>query len=296
MGGLDQAFTGQAGDRRTSVLAARVAHNANSSATSRDEARIRCLRALMQAAEVSGGRVLRQQRDTVLVLLGSPDAAVAAAARMLAYAGSGDQGVQYDVRIGVASGKVTQRDCEVVGDTVELALQFSRKARNGQILASESTAANLTPAVQKTLRLSPSADQNPLFREITVRDRATELLALHKENPGSRSHTVLRLDYRGQTLLRRREIEYVNFGRDPGSHIVVNSQSASRRHCTVSRHDDAFVLQDHSKNGTYLMIRGEGEIFVHSDAVRLGKEGWICLGKSADENDDIIQYKVLLSA
>lgn len=294
MGGLDHAFTGQAGDgvRRTSVLAVRVAHSASPSDTPRD-AYLPCLHALTQAAEVSGGRVLRRQRDTVVVLLGSPDAAVAAAARMLAYAGSG---VQYDVRIGVASGQVTQRDHEVTGDPVKLALQFARQARNGQILASESTAANLSPAVRRTLGLSQAPDQNPLFREIPVRDKATELLSLHKETLGTHPHTVLRLEYRGKTLLRRREIEHVTLGRDSGSHIVVASQSASRRHCTVSRHEDAFVLQDHSKNGTYLMIRGEGELFVHSDAARLGKEGWICLGKSADETDDVIRYKVLLTA
>src|SRR3954471_18307447 len=183
MGGLEQVFAGQVDkpDRRqTSVLVARVAGNVKPSEKAHDESRTRCLHALMQAAEVSGGRVLRQQRDTVLVLLGSADSAVAAAARMLAYAGTGGEAVQYGVRIGVASGHVIQRDDQVGGETVNLALQFSREARNGQVLASAATAANLSPAVQKTLGIAAAPEDGARAREIRWRDRTTELLAWQK--------------------------------------------------------------------------------------------------------------------
>jgi hypothetical protein len=290
MGGLDHAFAGQAerDARPTSVLVARIAGDDNPSDRSQAEARARCLEALTQAAEISGGRVLRRQRDTVLVLLGSPDAAIAAATRMQAYAGDG-------VRIGVASGSVRQRRDDVVGDPVNLALQFSRQARNGQILASEATTTRLSASVQTALGVSGVAEEGGA-REILWHHKATALLSVHKESGGGRARAVLWLQHRGKEMLRRREIEYVSFGRDARSHIVVSSQLASRRHCTISRHEGGFVLQDHSRNGTYLTVAGEGELFVHSHGAPLGKEGWICLGASADDSDEVIQYRLLVEA
>ena len=299
MGGLDQAFVaGSEGQQRrqTSVLVARITGDSNPSETSREESRMRCLKALLQAAEISGGRVLRQQRDTVLVLLGSPDAALAAAARMQAYAARSGSGGQYGVRIGLASGEVTQRNDDVQGDTVNRALQVSREARNGQILASGAIASRLSPGLQTTLGTSPGFTDEPTVHDVRWQDRTTELLALHKESTSTHPHTFLRLEYRGNTILRRREIEYVTFGRDPGSNIVVSHRLASRRHCTVSRQGAWFTLHDHSKNGTFLMVAGEGEVFVHTEAARLGAQGWICLGESGDDGDEVIQYKVLAMA
>jgi hypothetical protein len=297
MGGLDQAFTGQAerDARPTSVLVARITGDDHPSDRSKEEARIRCLEALMQAAEISGGRVLRRQRDTVLVLLGSPDAAIAAATRMQAYAGAPREGGPYGVRIGVASGAVRQRHDEVVGDPVNLALQFSRQARNGQILASEATTTRLSASVQTAVGVAGAAEEGGA-REILWHHKAVALLSVQKESGGGRARSVLWLQHRGKEMLRRREIEYVSFGRDARSQIVVTSQLASRRHCTISRHEGGFVLQDHSRNGTYLMVAGEGELFVHSHAAPLGKEGWICLGASADDSDEVIQYKLLVEA
>ena len=299
MGGVEQVFVANADacdTRRTSVLVARIAGNVNPSFRSHEESRMRCLKALIQAAEISGGRVLREQRDTVLVLLGSADSAVAAAARMQAYANDNNQAVRLGVRIGVASAEVTQRNDGVLGDTMNLALEFSRQAQSGQILASESTAANLSPAVRRTVGADQGSNDDGLPREIQWRDRTTDILAIQKENAPAHPHTVLRLEYRGKTILRRREIEYVTFGRDPESHVVVTSRLASRRHCTVSRHDYAFIVQDHSTNGTFLMTTGEGEAYVHAEAARLGKEGWLCLGESGDESDEVIQYRVLRTA
>jgi len=52
-------------------------------------------------------------------------------------------------------------------------------------------------------------------------------------------------------------------------------------------------LRDHSSNGTFVMIGGEGELHIHADECVLGSQGWISLGESGDANTDVIQYKVL---
>lgn len=297
MGGLDEALahqTERSGERATSVLVARVAGNTHPSDRSKG-ARIRCLDALMQAAEISGGRVLRRQRDALLVLLRNPDAAVAAATRMQAYTAKGGS-AGAGVRIGVASGRLRQRNGEVLGDAVDLALRVSGLARTGQILTSQDTAAQLSPAMQSTLGGTDLVDEQTVVREIRWRDKAIELLAIHKESGSRRPHTFLRLQFGGTTILRRREVEYVSLGRDPASHIVVTHRLVSRHHCTISREASGFVLQDHSRNGTFVVIGAEGETFVHSEAAPLGKEGWISLGVSADECEQVIQYQTLLAA
>lgn len=296
MGGLDRPFLDQAGrqeSRKTSVLVARIAGNTNPAEKSDDDSRLHCLSALIQAAQISGGRVLRRQRDTLMVLLGSADAAVAAAARMQAYA---NHTAQYGIRIGVARGLVTQRDGDVLGDTVNLALQFSRSARRGQILTSDATASNLSPALRSALGVSPGTEDPHAIRDLAWRQNTQQILAIHKETSSARAPTILRLEYRGKVLLRRREMEFVTFGREVASHVVIPKPLASRQHCTVSRHDNAFVLQDHSTNGTFLMVGGEGEVFVHREVARLGMEGWISPGESGDSSDEVVQYKVMLAS
>jgi hypothetical protein len=270
---------------------ARIAGNTQPAEASPGESGLRCLNAVIQAAEMSGGRVLRHQRDTVMVLLGSTDAAVAAAARMQAYASNGTP--QYGIRIGVAGGLLVQRDGEVLGDAVNLALHFSRCARTGQILTSDATASNLSPALQDALGVTPGAEDPHAIRDLAWRQNTQQILAIHKEARAAHPPTILRLEYGGKVLLRRREMESVTFGREAGSHIVIPNPLASRRHCTVSRQDNGFVLRDHSTNGTFLMSAGEGEVFVHGEAARLGQEGWISAGESGDASNEVVQYKVL---
>src|SRR3954470_18979171 len=118
----------RAGSRRTAVLFARVSANERPQVEAMGP-RLRCIEALAQAAELSGGRVLRRQGDAVMALFASADAAAAAATRMHAYVETGgEQASELRVRIGLQSGPVTQDGHEVLGDTVDLALEFSRLA------------------------------------------------------------------------------------------------------------------------------------------------------------------------
>src|SRR5581483_4967045 len=88
---VTKSTRGQAG-RRTAVLFARV------SASERPQVepmapRLRGIEALAQAAELSGGRVLRRQGDAIMALFATADAAAAAATRMHAYVeGGGESG------------------------------------------------------------------------------------------------------------------------------------------------------------------------------------------------------------
>ena len=298
MGGPDRGVVDRAQGRRigrrTAVLVARLSGNVKPSDLGAG-ARGGCIDTLVRAAELSGGRVLRKQSDAVMVLLNSSDAAAAAAARMQAYmaADGRERCGEFQVKIGFATGPVTQDRRDVLGDTVNLALQYSREAQNGQILTSEATATSLSvPGAVRTVEVD-GTDNDPTLREVRWREASAQILAAHKEAAAGPERTKLRLEYGERVLFRRREWEYVSFGRDAGSDIVVPSQLVSRRHCTVTRQGGGFTLRDHSTNGTFVLIDGEGEVYVHADECLLGKQGWISLGESGDSNAGVIQYKVL---
>src|SRR5207248_7929146 len=155
MGGIERALKNEieaTAPGRTTVLYARVDGGERLRAEAARR-RVRCVAGLSQAAELSGGRVLEKQAHAVMALFASPDAATAAAARMQAYAeAGGHKPAEMQVRIGYQTGRVTQQGTRVRGETVDLAPEFSRQARDGQIVTSADTASTLSPSVRTALR------------------------------------------------------------------------------------------------------------------------------------------------
>jgi adenylate cyclase len=292
MGGPEHALTEAAEPttpRRTTVLYARV----DATERPRGEAlrrRVRCVAALSQAAQLSGGRVLRKQPDAVMAVFSSPDLATAAAARMQAYAEAGGlKSADMKVRIAYETGNVTQRGADVAGQTVDLAREISKQARDGQILTSAETASGLAPAICGALRAVPSISilDGQELREVLWRDNVTRRLTPQKN---AVAQPALRLTYADKILVRRRETEFVTFGRDARLDVVIDSGSASRHHCHIVRRDGKLTLRDHSTNGTYVTIDGEGERHLHVASVVLRKSGWISLGIPAELTETRVRY------
>src|SRR5207237_1976707 len=145
--------------------------------------------------------------------------------------------------------------------TVDMALEFSRQARDGQIVTSADTASTLSPSVRTALRplASVAVIDGQVLREVAWRDAASRILAAQKSTAAPQA-AALRLSYRGKILLRRRDSDFVTMGRDPGMDIVIDAATASRRHCDIVRREGKFVLRDHSTNGTFVTIAREGEV------------------------------------
>ncbi|HZC78427.1 MAG TPA: FHA domain-containing protein, partial [Ktedonobacterales bacterium] len=99
-----------------------------------------------------------------------------------------------------------------------------------------------------------------------------------------------RLAYRDKVLVRRREWDVVTIGRDADLDFVISQQTVSRRHCDVVRREGRFLLRDHSTNGTFVMVEGEGELHVHVGELVLAKSGWIAPGLSGDVTEDVVRY------
>jgi len=199
----------------------------------------RYLEVLGQAAELSGGRVLHTHPNGVLALFSSPDAAAAAAARMHVYAQAlPPEQPKLDVRIGFHAGPVAQRNEDIFGDTVNLALQLADQARGGQILTSHDTASSLTPAVQglvrpiKHLRVQGKKSEL-LLGELVWKDAVNQIVAAR--HASSLARAVLRVTYRGKALFRRREGDTMALGRDPQCDLKVDDAAVS----SAALHDRA---------------------------------------------------------
>ncbi|HEV3011229.1 MAG TPA: FHA domain-containing protein [Burkholderiales bacterium] len=252
------------------------------------------LKVLGMAAELSGGRVLHQHANGVLALFSTPDAAAAAAARMHAYAQAlppADR--KLDVRIGFHAGPVAQRNDDIFGDTVNLALLLAGEAKSGEILTSPDTASSLAPAVQELVRPArrmrvPGRSGELLLGELVWQDAVNQIVAARRTAAAARS--VLRLAYRGKTLVRRRDGDTVSIGRDPECDLRVDQTPASRQHCAIERRGAAFVVRDHSTNGTFVTVAGQKEVHLHGQELALGKAGVFSLGQCIGAAEHFVHY------
>src|SRR6266446_2052231 len=161
--------------RLTTVLFADVSGSTRLYGTEGDAAALdaigRCIERLSQAAESIGGRVLKTIGDEVMVLFPTPDAAASAASEMHAAVDTLPpvNGNKLGVRIGFHSGPVIQRDNDVFGDTVNLAARLVEQAQKGQILTSQETAQQLSPALRAlshrldSIAIEGKADRGGLY-------------------------------------------------------------------------------------------------------------------------------------
>jgi class 3 adenylate cyclase len=278
--------------RQTAVLFAGVAAPAGAPFADKD---VRLLvDTLGHAVDLSGGRIVNRREGELMALFATADAAAAAAMRMHAYAETLRKQGGSCVRIGFHSGPVKQRGEEVFGDTVNLALALVDRAKSGQIITSQSTAASLSPAVQERLRpvghLEPKgSSQRVLLGELVWRNGPGDPAAAIISAPAAPRGT-LGMQYRNTLIARRREGDVVTVGREDGCDIVIAGQAASRRHCTIERRNARFFLTDHSTNGTFIAPEKQPEAAVRATTVPLDGRGSIGIGQSCVVASDIVTF------
>ncbi len=261
------------------------------------EAIARCVDQLRQNVESSGGRVVKTIGDEVMAVFPTPDAAAIGASNMqyaidaLPLVGETKLGV----RIGFHCGPVIQSDNDIFGETVNLAARLVEQAGRSQIITSHETSDRLGPVFRSFKR--------PLYA-IHVKGKAEEVelweLIWRQADDVTMSHTsrtnakreplVLRLKYRDREIIRRRDNDSITIGRDLGCNLVIANNRASRKHCTIERRQDKFVLADQSTNGTYVTAEGGTEILLQREEFRLGKHGWIAFGQPRAEAEEVVEY------
>lgn len=261
------------------------------------EAIARCIAQMRQTVESSGGRVVKTIGDEAMAVFPTPDAAAYAASSMqhaidaLAPVGATKLGI----RIGFHCGPVIQNDNDIFGDTVNLAARLVEQAARGQIIMSRETSNLLGPVFRSfkrplyAIHVRGKAEEVELCELIWRQADDVTMFTAARANANSEP-LVLRLKYRDLEIIRRRNNDAITVGRAPDCDLVIANDAASRKHCTIERRQDKFVLADQSTNGTYVTAEGGTEILLRREEFRLGKHGWISFGQPRAEAEEMAEY------
>jgi class 3 adenylate cyclase len=276
--------------RQTTVLFAGVVESKEPEATRA------CLEALGLAIDNAGGRVIKIIVDEIMALFPTPQTAASAAVAMQKQVDALPDvaGSKLGVRIGFHCGPVLQRDADVFGDTVNLAARLAKLAAREQIITSSETAEALGRKYAPVMRqlyeqhIKGKAEEVQLCELVWRLGDATAQLNLGRERRAKPA--ALHLQYRGREVERRRDIDAISFGRDAECGLVIEDSNVSRRHCTIERRGDKFVLADHSSNGTYVTEENSPEISIKREEFTLGKHGWIAFGLPRAATEEIVEY------
>lgn len=260
-----------------------------------------CIDRLREATKEAGGRVVKTIGDEVMAIFPGADAAASAAAAMqraieeLPETSAGRPGV----RIGFQRGPVINQDGDVFGDTVNMAARLAQQAIRAQILTSAETASALSEHYKACLRrlyaveLKGKAEQVDLCEVVWRVGHGTDTFTFEAGvKSAARAPAVLRLVHKGNEIPRRRESDSFVIGRDPECDLPIVHHLISRRHCSIVRRGDKFVLSDQSSNGTFVTVEGDSEFPLHREEFILRRKGCISFGQPRENSEHYIEFIV----
>jgi len=206
------------------------------------------------------------------------------------------------VRTAFTFGAVVLSRGDVFGDTVNLCARLAALANPDQILTSAQTVEALAPGLRTNCRVLFPTRLKGKSDEIVVNEvlwrydpAVTETMNRNELGRAARgTGAVLKLVYRGRTVVASQEHPAVELGRDDACEIVVQSLLVSRLHARVQWRDGNYVLSDLSTNGTYMLAdERSSEVELRHEEVVLGDRGYIGLGKSAAHHGDhTVRFRV----
>ena len=250
-----------------------------------------CLETMVHVAAARGGQIIRAVGDELLALFPTAGLAADAAAAMQAAVDKLPiiESVKLGIRVAFHSGPVTVSQGDVLGNTVTLTARLLEQAASQQIVTTPDTAAGLDNGYKKRLRPLPRSgerDEITTCEFVWQSDGETRKLGASR-----RGKHHLRLKYGPIELSTAKlNLASIRVGRDLACDLSVLHDLASRHHCTIVRSGDAFVLRDHSTNGTFVTEEGDAEVRVQQTEIVLRRHGWVSLGQPRAATDQVVEY------
>jgi hypothetical protein len=130
----------------------------------------------------------------------------------------------------------------------------------------------------------PAGCEHEVFEVLWLEARSTAsktLVASPAPLPPRDGDLRLCVRYGGQVKCSTRREPSVDMGRDANCAITIRDRRASRKHATIERRGEHFVLSDLSTNGTFVTINGENELFLRHEDFVLRGSGIIAFAASA---------------
>lgn len=245
----------------------------------------------------ANGQVIKTIGDEIMYSHHDPEAACRAAVVM----NQSLNAMHFYLRTGMSYGRVINDKNDLYGDTVNNAAFLARTAQANQILLDSDTYANLINFRQQCEYFDrvilKGASENSLLYRLNWEHRNTAsldatVMATKAVSADNGTPTQLMVSYEGHTYYIDPSSD-VSIGRDHGSvQICIQHKNASRRHCSLSYHRGKFILTDRSTNGTYLLQKGQQEVFLRRESTPLVADGKISIGQPCENSENILEYQL----
>lgn len=249
-----------------------------------------CFRLMTDAVHGQGGRVVRTLGDEVLATFPTPEPMIAAAVAMQVTIGAqaplqGPHGTtRLEIRTGCHFGPAIEDGGDVYGDTVNIAARMRALARSGQIITTDAVRELLPPSQRAALRdlgaIALKGKAKPVRALEFLWQQTPEMTVLNLPSlaPAAR-RPAIKLRQGEEAWTFDAERGPISVGREAGCDVVLADQQASRRHATIERRQDKWVLIDHSTNGTFVTFLGEPELRLNREETILQRPGTMSFGQ-----------------
>lgn len=256
------------------------------------------LRHLRLIIDINGGQVIKVMGDGLLAAFVTADDAAWAAGTMTA----SQDVLGLNLRLGLHYGSVIEGDGDLYGDACNVAARVETLARPGEALATGALIRRLSPPLAaravplKAVRvkgktapiaiysLTPAAPEPA--EPPTTGNGPTIGLARYPGPGFQTAEARLHLSYRGRTILLLPGQPRLTIGRDDISTLRILARCTSRRHAVIEYSRGAFIVTDHSTNGTYLQAGTARPVAVVRDHTRLVGAGLLGFGAEPDREDE----------
>lgn len=263
------------------------------------------LREVAAAVAEAGGIVVKTIGDEVMARFDGPADMVAAAVAMQVRVDAlppvaGPRGtIRLCLRVGLHHGPAIAEAADVFGDTVNVAARMTGLAGAGQIITTGATCARLPAAQREATRLlhalAVKGRAEPVDVVEIVWQATPELTQLNLLRLGAAApaRSRLRLKHGQHAWVFDADQTAIALGREPSSEVVILDQQASRRHATIERRRDRWLLVDHSTNGTFVTFAGQAEFQLHREEVILSPAGLLSFGHPFEEAGFDLRFALL---
>lgn len=241
------------------------------------------------------GEVVKTIGDEVMCRFSQPEKAIFSACEMQRSITRDPtlSSMNLAIRIGLHCGAVIQEAHDIFGDAVNTASRMAGLSKANQIITTKATVEKLPKIMQSTVRhlgttrvrgkKGPLAICEVIWQEDTS-DLTTQF-EVAKERTARPLHLLL--TYHDQQHEVTAENQPFSLGRNPKSHLMVDTRFVSRNHASIEYSQSKFILTDSSTNGTYIFMNDGRRIFVHRESYPLYGEGKISLGQDNSESETI---------
>ncbi|HOX71551.1 MAG: adenylate/guanylate cyclase domain-containing protein [Dokdonella sp.] len=257
------------------------------------------LDALHEVARRHGGRLVKTIGDEIMCTFPGAIQGLLASTDMQRRIKSDLAFVQDNIgiRVGLHHGEALVEESDIFGDAVNVAARMAALAKRDQIVATASTALNITNAAGVRVRsvgtarvagkLLPIEIVDVMWQEDVSHVTTVQRIVQFSQN----QRVVLTLRHLDREFQIDELSDPFTLGREEGHSLTIESDWVSRDHAMIEWKKGHFILSDRSTNGTWVKI-GTEELLVHRDAFHLRRSGTISLGQAhAAENSQLLHFE-----